>query len=90
MLRKDVLLKRNRERKDKIASIKRTKESQEEKMSWLKQEMHSMKEHSKFLKQTVLPSLASMLNKEGHNEDIDELNLQFVRQLLLEVEYEFK
>lgn len=56
----------------------------------LEQEIHSMREHTKFLKQTVLPSLATLLNKESHDEDDDQFNLQLARQLLLEVEYEFK
>lgn len=49
-----------------------------------------MTEYAKFLKNTVLPTFANLLNKEDPEEDIEQLNLQFARQLLLEVEYEYK
>lgn len=37
----------------------------------LEQELQSMKELAKFVRQSVLPSLAGMLGKEGHSEDIE-------------------
>ena len=60
------------------------------KMFKLEQEIKSLKEHAKFLKNTIVPTLLTMLNKENHNDDLEEVNPQFIRQLLLETEYEFK
>lgn len=56
----------------------------------LEEQVKSMTEYAKFLKNTVLPTFANLLNKEDPEEDIEQLNLQFARQLLLEVEYEYK
>lgn len=56
----------------------------------LEQELQALKDLAKFVRQALLPSLAALLNKEGHGEDIEQLNLQFARQLVLEVEFEFK
>lgn len=37
----------------------------------LEQEVKSMSEHAKFLKNTIVPTLLNMLNKENHSDDLE-------------------
>lgn len=56
----------------------------------LEQEALAMNEAVGLVKSYLLPQMLNLLSKEGHQEDISSLDIQFIRQLMSELDFEFK